>query len=402
MSLKKTILSLLLVALIMPTQAQTFEGSWRVALETPGGELPFFMEIYREGSMPVAALLNGEEALTTADLEMEGSTLYIRSSVFNSKLTLHIDSTGTALTGTWNDYSRGPDYTTPLSGKKDISYRFFASPETPAADISGNWKTIFDADGTTTEAIAILEQEGNHLSGTFLTATGDYRFLEGEMNGAAFRLSAFDGAHAFLFAGSVEQDGTLNGTFYSGNHWEESFYCTRDAAFELPSPDSLTTLSGDTLSFCFPDTEGNTVCLSDEQFRGKVVIVQIMASWCPNCMDETEYLAGIYDTYHAEGLEIIALAFERQTDPDAVAANFDRLRKKFGISYPILLAGDASKKTASGALPQLNRVIAYPTTVIIDRNGQVQYIHTGFNGPATGELFLAFRARMEGIIESLL
>ena len=386
----------------MATSAQTFVGSWRVALETPGGELPFYLEIYEEGAILMAALLNGEEQLVTADISIEKETLIIYSSVFHSALTINLDSTGRALTGSWQDFSRGPDYALPLTGIKDDHYRFFEHPDPPAANISGNWKTIFDAEGAATPAIGLFEQEGNHLTGTFLTATGDYRFLEGEMSGSAFRLSAFDGAHAFLFTGEIKEDGTLEGQFYSGNHWQEPFVCNPEENFQLPSPDSLTTLDGEALSFCFPDATGKEVCLRDERFRNKVIIVQIMGSWCPNCMDESEYLADLHEKYRDEGLEIIALAFERETDAEAVAANFERLRKKFGITYPMLLAGNASKKTASEALPQLNKVIAYPTTILIDRDGRVQYIHTGFNGPATGSLFLTFRAKMEGLIESLL
>lgn len=57
-----------------------------------------------------------------------------------------------------------------------------------------------------------------------MTETGDYRYLEGVVNGNQLQLSTFDGAHAFLFTGTVT-DSTINGHFYSGNHWKEPFFC---------------------------------------------------------------------------------------------------------------------------------------------------------------------------------
>lgn len=394
----------LTMAVTMNEIPETLAGNWRAELETPGGPLPFHMEVYKSGNTWIFSLLNGQEQLESADITLVGDTVVFRSSVFHSEIRASLDGSGKNLKGVWQDYSRGDAYLIPFTAEKDNPNRFSADPDMPNAELSGSWGTTFIHDGDSSFAIGVFSQDGNDLEGTFLTPTGDYRFLEGEVNGNQFSLSAFDGSHAFLFIGQIENEDSLSGTFYSGNHWMESFTAVRREGAVLDDPSSLTYLKEESgpFSFCFPEPGKDTVCLTDDRFHNKVVIVQIMGTWCPNCMDESEYLAEIYDRYRAEGLEVVALAFEREDSPEQARLNFERLRKKLGVTYPILLAGPSGKRAASEALPQLNRVLAYPTTLVIDRDGQVAYIHTGFNGRVTGELFLAFREQFENLIESLL
>jgi thiol-disulfide isomerase/thioredoxin len=172
----------------------------------------------------------------------------------------------------------------------------------------------------------------------------------------------------------------------------------------LPNPETLTFLNPGykRLAFSFKDIEGNVVSLSDKRFRNKVVIVQLMGSWCPNCMDETSYLVDVYKKYHAEGLEVIALAFERESDELNAIRNLSRWRTHFSIPYTILLAGSSSKDEASEKLPMLNRVLSFPTTIIIDRKMKVRRIYTGFSGPGTGEYYTDFTNRMDLLLVDLL
>ncbi|RZA31738.1 MAG: redoxin domain-containing protein, partial [Lysobacteraceae bacterium] len=129
-----------------------------------------------------------------------------------------------------------------------------------------------------------------------MTATGDYRFLEGQLAGNLLQLSTFDGGFLYLFEATVQKDGSLKGEFWSGKTGYQTWEARKDANASLKDPTKITTLQPgtETISFTFPDLEGKKVSLSDDQFRNKVVIIQILGSWCPNCLDETAFLAPWY------------------------------------------------------------------------------------------------------------
>ena len=156
--------------------------------------------------------------------------------------------------------------------------------------------------------------------------------------------------------------------------------------------------------FSFPDTNGNLVSLQDEQFKDEVVLVQIMGTWCPNCLDETKFYTKYFNENKNDDLEIVALAFEYAPTKEKAIASINRLINSAGVPYPILLAqyGSSSKSKANEKLPMLNHILSYPTTVFIDKKGKVRKIHTGFNGPATGEKYDEFVVEFENFVSQLL
>ena len=283
----------------------------------------------------------------------------------------------------------------------------FVVTESPGAQVAGNWEAVFSADVEANRYIAkgIFKQKAHTVTGTFRTTTGDYRYLEGAIEGDMMRLSTFDGAHAFLFEAKVQGDSLMNGMFYSGNHFKEPFTAKRNEAYELPGAESLTYLKEgyDKIAFSFPDADGTMVSLEDDVYKGKVVVVQIMGTWCPNCLDETKY----YTEYHAnskpEGVEFISLAFEYAPSAEKANRSINRLKESVGVPYPILLAqfGTSSKQKANEKLPMLNHVLSYPTTIFIDKQGKVRKIHTGFNGPATGSEYTDFVKEFETFVQML-
>ena len=198
----------------------------------------------------------------------------------------------------------------------------------------------------------------------------------------------------------------MQGVFYSGNHYKATFIAKRNADYKLPHEDTLTFLKEgyDTIAFSFPDAEGNMVSLEDERFNNKVVIIQIMGTWCPNCLDESKYYAQFYKDNKAKDFEIVALAFEYAKTEEFAFKGISRLKEKLDIQYPILLAqvGSSSKTKAQEKLPMLNHVLSYPTTIFIDKKGKVRKIHTGFNGPATGEKYISFQKEFEDFVKLLL
>jgi peroxiredoxin len=241
------------------------------------------------------------------------------------------------------------------------------------------------------------------IGGTFLTDTGDHRFLAGQMRGNDLYLSTFDGAHAFLYTAKVS-DGVLTGDFWSGTAYHERWTAKRDANAALPDAYTLTAMRAGSkhFDFAFPDLAGNTITSKDQAFQGKVLIVALAGSWCPNCHDEAAFLEPLYKEYRARGVEIVSLMFEHFGDFPRAAAATQRFRQHYGIEYATLIAGISDKDEAAKKLPMLDHVYAFPTTIFIDRKGGVRKIHTGFSGPATGDHYTRFVDEVKATLDQLL
>jgi len=275
----------------------------------------------------------------------------------------------------------------PFAAELGPTWRFFEQPVTDNADVAGRWAVTFTSDaGQSSAGVAEFAQSFERVTGTILTPTGDHRFLAGEVHGDELRMSRFDGAAAYLYHAKIDDSGRLVGEYWSGMTGHQRFTAERDVDATLDTSGVATGMKdpSETLQFSFPDLDGNTVSLSDPQFAGKVVIVTLAGSWCPNCHDEAAFLAALYRECHAKGLEIVSLMFEHFGDFEQAATATRRFRDKFGIQYATLIAGTSDRDDAAKALPQLNGVFAYPTTIWVDRNGRVRKIHAGFAGPATG------------------
>src|SRR6185436_1137898 len=109
-------------------------------------------------------------------------------------------------------------------------------------DFSGKYAATFVNESDTTEAVGIFEQQGDHVTGTFLTITGDYRYLEGNVADGKMQLSTFDGNHAYLFYATKQADGDLAGEYFSGKTFHQLWTGTRDEHATLPDASSLTYL----------------------------------------------------------------------------------------------------------------------------------------------------------------
>lgn len=376
------------------------EGSWRASLAIDDShEIPFTLSVHADTTM---TFYNAEERVQINDVRLFGDSIYIKHPVFEG-----------VFKGTFsNTYIEGSFIKPSLDRILPFSMTFGKAPrfkEFSAAntDVTGNWETIFSPETLSDRYIAkgIFEQNRNLVTGTFRTTTGDYRYLEGIVSGDTLKLSTFDGAHAFLFE-AIVNDSTMVGDFYSGDHWKEPFVARLNTDYELPSAESLTYMKKgyEKLAFQFKDTNGVMVSLEDERFKNKVVLVQIMGTWCPNCLDETKYFSQFYQDLNSDDFEIVSLAFEyAKTEASAMKA-INRLKKSVAVPYPILLAqyGTSSKQKANEKLPMLNHVLSYPTTLFLDKKGKVRKIHTGFNGPATGEKYITFVKEFEAFVGALL
>ncbi|WP_430413121.1 TlpA family protein disulfide reductase [Kordia sp.] len=374
------------------------KGSWRVALSVQDGKkLPFIFTTTSKG----IEIHNAEERISVDDITIKNDSIIIKMDVYEGVLKGKFTDENN-IKGEFVKVSL--DRYVPFTATFGTTTRFANAKGEANANITGNWETVFSPNKEDDRYIAkgIFKQNGSTVTGTFRTTTGDYRFLEGTLNGNQLQLSAFDGAHAFLFTATVT-DSTMVGEFQSGNHWKEPFTAKRNETYELPDAKSLTYIKEgyDEFNFSFPDATGKMISLTDEHLKGKVRIVQIMGTWCPNCLDESKY----YTSYSKNNAEVkfIAVAFEYAKTKEKAFNNIKRLQKRLNIPYPIVLAqfGTSDKQKAQEKLPMLNHVLSYPTTIFIDKKGKVRRIHTGFNGPATGNKYLAFKKDFENFVTTL-
>lgn len=397
----KSVLVLVLSLFFFGTKAQDFSGKWRAELPTVIGNLPFHFQIKTiEGNIS-AEFLNGDEILPFDTAILKNDTLTLKMLLFDAQLTLI--KSGRYLLGVFEKKNaslnlRRADFI----AIPDPGYRFKDAKLN--ADFNGKYNVTFTTPDGTYEAVGIFTSEKEKVKGTFLTTTGDYRFLEGNVVGDSLWLSCIDGNHVFLFKARIDGNTLSGGMFCSTFTYTETWEGKRNEKAELPNPDTITLLKPgfETIDFSFVDFSGKKISPKNPEYKNKILIVQILGSWCPNCMDETRFLADFYKKYKSKGVEVIGLAFEKELTRDFVEPKFQRMRERFGVTYPLVLAGKNEKKDASDKLPMLNQVVSFPTTIIIDKKGIVRKIHTGFSGPGTGIYYEKFVADFNTYIIDLL
>jgi len=308
-----------------------------------------------------------------------------------------------SLIGVFN-LNYNPSYKVPFKGAFGQAFRFMPSEQKPTVDFTGTYDVQFFNEKDTLNAIGIFKQEGAYAEGSFLTSTGDYRYLEGSVINDSLHLSTFDGNHAYLFKIAKTSDSTITGGHWLGMSRFRNWAGVKNENAKLPDPESLTYLKEgyERIEIKFPDVNGDTVTLNDEKYKNKVVILQIFGTWCPNCMDETKFLSPWYDTNKDRGVEILGLAYERKPDFQYASDRVKKMKAKWNVNYDFVIAGVNDNAKAAETLPMLNKVVAFPTTIFIGKDGKVKHIHTGFEGPGTGVYHERFVERFNQIVGELL
>ncbi len=347
-------------------------------------------------------IFNGAERFKVTDITVDGDSVAIKMPLFESEFKLKL-SEGT-LVGKWIKHLADSDAVVDFNAVYGNNKRF-KTDQKPVANISGRWAVGFGDGEEKDFAVGEFKQDDAKLTGTFLTTTGDYRFLEGVVSGDSLHLSCFDGGHAYLFNAKIKGDSITAGQFYSGRTGTDVWTAVKDANAKLPDAYSLTALKPGfkKIDFTFKDLNGKPVSINDERFKNKVVIVQIMGSWCPNCMDETAYMVNYYKKYQPKGVEVVGLAYERTTDFARSKKAVQQVKDRFNVVYPLLITGfTPARGEAAKSLPMMEKVLGFPTTIIIDKKGDVRKIHTGFSGPGTGEHYIEFITEFEKLTDDLL
>lgn len=403
-----TIVSLTLSLHVFAQPKKTTEKGWRITLlRKDGKEIIFHLQKAMVHGKKALQVVNGNEKINITNVTSVGDSLFFTMPAFEANFRLKQQKNGD-LAGTFIKGTSGSVQYWSVWGKANDSKRFEPTQGVAKQNISGKWNvSITRPNGTIRKALALFNQKDNKLSGSFLTPSADYRYLEGIVTGDSMLLSSFDGDNARLFEAKINgKSNIINGVFYNGYDGKEVWTATKDPSTPLPEVIDPTRLrAGEkSLHFTFNDLDGKPVSIDDEKYKNKIVIVQVMGSWCANCLDETRFLSNYYNENKTKGIEVIALAYEYTTDNERSKRSLSKFKKMFDVQYPMLITGVTANddKKAEKTLPQLTSIKSFPTTIFIDRSGIVRDIHTNFYGPASGEYHELSKKRFKDSVLRLL
>lgn len=336
------------------------------------------------------SLFNGDETIA---LNAINDTLW-RVPVFNGSWVLTSDDDSLLYSGFWVDSTRSigaPVYRVPLEVTAPTQH-LVASSGKPTF-ISGTWDVWYgEPSDTQSDAQLDIDQRSDGLHGTMRTPTGDYRYLKGGMIGDNLQLQTFDGAHLYVFTAQYDRGSWLNGRFFSGNHYQTTWTGAPAAPAEDVNPMAMLEVPNSQLYAHFIGRDGSEDTLSLRSKNNELIVLDVLGTWCPNCMDEVRLL----NTLNHPGARFISIAFERDTSASATYQNLDRFAQEMGINWELYWGGKANKKVAANAFPFLDEIISFPTTLFIQGNEVA--VHSGFNGPATGKRYVLETERFQDLI----
>jgi peroxiredoxin len=390
-------------------------GAWRAAVRLPGGDAPFLLDIRGAEAAPVAVAHNAGEKVSFSLLEVTGAQVVLGFASSDAVIRARLTPDHQRMEGWLYQRQDAGKGRLPFVATRGAAPRFEAIPgdslpgpaaRTAVPSVAGAWSVAFENEEQGYNGIVELtDQPGGVVTGTLVTPTGDLRALEGSYEHGVLRMSMVDDAHACLLRGKVRKDGTLEGDLWlDGSHhavWSAERSTAKDAPRDAFA--EVRVLNAERkLRLRLPDLAGHEVSLDDARFAGKVVIVDIFGTWCPNCADQAPLLVEWQRRYRARGLEIVGVSFELSGDPAHDRQAVRRFQERFGIEFPLLLSHAEDASEVADVLPDLSAIKEYPTTVLIGRDGTVRHIHSGFVSPTTGRAFEQQRAAFEKRIEALL
>jgi thiol-disulfide isomerase/thioredoxin len=382
-------------------------GIWQARLERADGkEIAFNFEVKDSAGSKILYLINSSERLLVDKVFQTGDSITFQLPFFDSYIIAALDQHG-VLNGRYVKRLAGSDQIMPFVALYNSDERFSAT-KSPQYNVTGSWEARFiGRDGSASPAIGEFVQQGALVSGTFRSPGGDYRYLQGIVSGDSLKLSTFDGGHAYLFLARIDNDQTISsGKFYAGPTASENWNAKRNAEAILPDGYQVSKAKNpdEKLNFRFRSTDNQWVSIQDPKYKGKVVVIQILGSWCPNCMDETSFLSKYYIANRQRGVEVIGLAYERTTDFERSRKSLQSFQQRFNLQYPVLITGVAVSDSllTEKSLPQIDKIAVFPTSIFIDKNGKVAKIYAGYDGPATGIHYQEFTEEFESTVDSLL
>lgn len=380
-------------------------GRWHAALvPLPDVEVAFGLRVeMRKGALR-AFLVNGAFEAPFTSAAWDGATLVLELAHFDGRLEAREEAGGLS----------GRYVRTTAAGRVEVPFRASrtpppAPPAPKAGDtLGGEWAVEIEAGKEPEKTLGVFSQKGSAVAGSLLSTTGDYGPLHGTFDGKTLVLSVFDGVHVYRFDAERGADGSLTGSFRSRVSPPRTFHARRLAAGEADRylPEGFARVRAKDpaapFTFSFPDESGAEVSSTDARFAGKPILVTLMGTWCPNCNDEAPVVKELHGRYAAKGLAVVSLAFEYTDDVERNRRQVRRFKERYGIPWPVLVAGTTKSAPASPVMAQLEGWQGYPTTLFLDRSHRIVKVHSGFDGPATGARHAALRKELEAAVRALL
>ena len=244
----------------------------------------------------------------------------------------------------------------------------------------------------------VVKKDGESALATVRTDTGDLRYFGGTKDADdSYRIQTFDGAHLYRMDLTFDDD-IVNGFFHSSSGYKATISGKRLG--KMPLIDPLRIKATGPLDFTVVVDRDSTVeRWTAERFQGTVTLIDLMGTWCPNCMDEARMLKDLKSEFPK--IQIASVAFERKPNPRSVFEKFNQYQEDLGVDWPIVYGGPAKKKETSYKMHFLSGFESFPTTLILNPAGEIIYVHSGFNGPATGEAYEKEKQFFRAAIRSL-
>ena len=378
-------------------------GTWVGNATVHGQQVPVRLEVTGGSNGLHAALLNGPESSPASSAVFTGNHLLLTFNYYAR--TFDATLANGQLIGSFGTVDTR--YPVNLSSRGAVS----GPTELLATNIQGDWEiAVKSVKGESAWQLRVEPaKRAPTIRAVIQRIDGDTGSLYGSWMGDGYQVSHFTAAGPALYSLKPQTDGTLlvSNMLRADVNDQQNLVARRPAqarAAKLAGPtDSTeqTTVKDPSTRFKFssPDLDGKVISNTDPQFDGKVVVVAIGGSWCPNCHDEAPFLEGLYKQFHGRGLEIVNLSFEEEDqlkDPTRLRAFIAR----YGLTYTVLVAGDTDQLNEK--VSQAVNLNCWPTSFFLGRDGRVREVHAGFAGPANPPAHEALIHEITELIERLL
>jgi thiol-disulfide isomerase/thioredoxin len=383
------------------TSTLHISGRWDAVVVVNTVEVPFRFEIAQNGRDVVGFFFEGSRKVASTSGRFENGALTLEYDYLNTVLEASVE--GEQLRGTYRNKRAN-------ARPMEFRARRFA-PAAAAArhapQVGGEW--VMYRTGQDTSKLDVswrlhLQQSEAEVSGAILKTSGDSGTLVGRWQDGRLTMSHFAGDRPLVFEAQLNPDGTLGITLDQ----KFTYRAARDAELQakgIPEPPDLSRFTGvrnpgEPFHFSGSDLDGKMMSDADARFRGRVVVLTIGGTWCPNCRDEAPSLVELYREFHARGLEVVGLFFENDADLRVAGPRILSFVTRYKVPFPILVPGTTTE--AAAKLPQLLNFTVFPTTIVLGRDGQVRSVHAGFASTATGEAHAQLTREQRALVERLL
>lgn len=369
-------------------------GQWRGMVYYDNDQVPFEFLVQYANSSPIITIFNGDERIKIDNAEVKLDSIILPLHPFDAQI--RAKYTATTMAGEWKKGYReeGVLFTAAYNQPR------FSDAKKSSKKIPYKWQLEFTPpNGNPSPAVGLFTAGNGKVIGSILSTTGDFRYFSGVLRNDSIIASSFDGAHGFLFKAAVNK-GKLSGVFYFDKSYTEQVSGAANNEASLSNPFEKVT-GGHRPYFDILSAGDPSKKVKEEDYFGKVLIIQLFGTWCPNSMDQTRFLTDWYNK-KPEDVELIAVTYEPNFTTAYGNSRISDYKSQMDIGYNVFLGGELSKGQAALAFPFVDKINAFPTLMIVDKDGFVRYVSNYFNGPATRTYFELFKREFIRIVDELL